>query len=379
VDIFLTSPIQTDSASRSSEPELDFRGQFPPHGFDSLPYNYSVPRQWPSDIHIDTSAEPAPSHNHSAPRQWPSDIHVDTSAEPAPSQYPVWLGYSATMEPSPAFANQVSGQYHTSYSQQHSPSHLSPVSASVLPPGYPTCSLGPLQPMTPPSTPYVNSSPGGSGGSPFSSSSVDLPQVSGPVDSKAKLYSHHEQVQFFKQVATAEAAGPGPFVQQRMYKPHTNSDRRRYVEDVDLEFPIMFWTEHPDQCGIPLDDALHSRVKRLVGRDETVFEGRGPSVSIRLEWPGYRQWSRQIPTKDFRSPPGPITRAKLAKNVAKCVSRFISEKQHCPLEEDADERWRVGNNTGHGQIKLDDLILVSLHHVSMGSWQPQLKLRRSLH
>jgi hypothetical protein len=242
-----------------------------------------------------------------------------------------------------------------------------------------------MQSVTPPLTPSYqsfsqpNSSPGGSECSPFSSESIDLPQVSGPLENKAKqLYTHHEQVQFFKHVAMSSAAGFGPFVQQRMYKPHTNSDRRRYVEDVDLEYPIMFWSDHPEECGIPLHDALHSMVKRLLHRDEMVFQGRGPSVSIRLEWPGYRQWSRQIPTKDFRSPPGPITRAKLAKNVAKCISRFINEKQNRPLEEEADEKWRVGNIAGPGQIKLEDLILVSLHHVSMGSWQPQLKLRRPL-
>ncbi|KAJ7224453.1 hypothetical protein GGX14DRAFT_548916 [Mycena pura] len=166
----------------------------------------------------------------------------------------------------------------------------------------------------------------------------------------------------------------GPFVPQLMYKPHTNSDRRRYVEEVDMEAPIHFWVENPSECGIPLADALHSRVRRLLKRDETVFEGRGPSVSIRLEWPGYRQWSRQIPTKDFRSPPGPITRAKLAKNVAKCVQRFIQERQGQPMEDEADPRWRVG--TGSNQIKLEDLILVSIHHVSMGSWQPHLRLRR---
>jgi len=31
----------------------------------------------------------------------------------------------------------------------------------------------------------------------------------------------------------------------------------------------------------------------------------------------------QIPTKDFRSPPCPITRSKLAKNIARTVERFI--------------------------------------------------------
>lgn len=39
----------------------------------------------------------------------------------------------------------------------------------------------------------------------------------------------------------------------------------------------------PEECGISLTDALHSRVKRLRDRDLPVFEGRGPSVSIRLE------------------------------------------------------------------------------------------------
>lgn len=68
-----------------------------------------------------------------------------------------------------------------------------------------------------------------------------------------------------------------------MYKPHTNSDRRRYVEEVDLEAPIYFWVNNPDECGIPLIDALQSRTRRLLHRDKTVFEGRGPSVSIRLE------------------------------------------------------------------------------------------------
>lgn len=68
-----------------------------------------------------------------------------------------------------------------------------------------------------------------------------------------------------------------------MYKPHTSSDRRRYVEEVTMDEPIVFNVEHPDEVGILLVDAMHMRVKRLVGRDETVFQGRGPSVSVRLE------------------------------------------------------------------------------------------------
>ena len=108
------------------------------------------------------------------------------------------------------------------------------------------------------------------------------------------------------------------------------------------------------------------------------------------QWPGYAPWSRQIPTRDFRSPPGPITRSKLAKNVAKTVQRFIevSPFSHCSdrsdlrpcrqdvktkaLEEDTDPKWKIGN----GSVTLDDLELVGLQHVSMGSWQIHLRLRR---
>ncbi|KAF8967699.1 hypothetical protein BDZ97DRAFT_1656169 [Flammula alnicola] len=170
--------------------------------------------------------------------------------------------------------------------------------------------------------------------------------------------------------------GAGPFLPQQMYKPHTTSDRKRYVEEVLLEGPLYFISEHPQQYGILLKDALHFRTKKLRDRDQVVFEGRGPSVSIRLEWPGYRQWSRQIPTKDFRSPPQPITLAKLAKNVAKCVQRFMLDRKNLPMEEDADPRWKIGD--GPDDIKLEDLILVSIHHVSLGSWQPHLRLVRPL-
>ena len=68
-----------------------------------------------------------------------------------------------------------------------------------------------------------------------------------------------------------------------MYKPHTTSDRKRYVEDVLLEAPIYFFVEHLAQCGISLHDALYSRVGNLVSREQIVFEGYGPSISIRLE------------------------------------------------------------------------------------------------
>lgn len=68
-----------------------------------------------------------------------------------------------------------------------------------------------------------------------------------------------------------------------MYQPHINSDRHRYVKEVALNEPIYFWMENPSECGISLSDALHSHASRLLNREQTVLEGRGPSISIWLE------------------------------------------------------------------------------------------------
>lgn len=98
------------------------------------------------------------------------------------------------------------------------------------------------------------------------------------------MYSHENQLFFFKQALSLPTAGlMGPFVPQQMYVPHTSSDRKRYVEEIGFDAPICFWMTGPEECGISLADALHSRVNRLQNRDYPVFRGRGPSVSIRLQ------------------------------------------------------------------------------------------------
>lgn len=84
-------------------------------------------------------------------------------------------------------------------------------------------------------------------------------------------------------LARAYPPARGIPVPQKMYKPHTQSDRRRYVEEVELEPPIMFCLQGPGECGIPLRDALSGKYIRLAGRDDPMFRERGPSVSIRLK------------------------------------------------------------------------------------------------
>ncbi|KAI0044756.1 hypothetical protein FA95DRAFT_1561869 [Auriscalpium vulgare] len=175
-------------------------------------------------------------------------------------------------------------------------------------------------------------------------------------------------------LAPLTAGRRGPMVPQTRYKPHASSDQRRYREEVALDESIHFFMQEPEEHGISLADALNDRFARLAGCDEPMFIDRGPSISVRINWPGYQPWSRQIPTRDFRNPPEPITRAKLAKNVAKSVQRFIQEHKNRAMEEEGEEEWMIGPQ----KIDLFDLVLIRLDHVSKGSWQAQLQLARPL-
>jgi hypothetical protein len=77
--------------------------------------------------------------------------------------------------------------------------------------------------------------------------------------------------------------GTTVYIPQSIYQPYTEADRVRYIEKADLKEPIIFKTTHPDQWGIPLDDALRAKMKNLLDKDDSMFENCGPSVSIRLQ------------------------------------------------------------------------------------------------
>ncbi|KZV72210.1 hypothetical protein PENSPDRAFT_576483 [Peniophora sp. CONT] len=160
-------------------------------------------------------------------------------------------------------------------------------------------------------------------------------------------------------------------IPQSKYRPHTAADRDRYVNKIQLLEPVLFNTTNPGIVGIALSDALAGKYQQLDGRDDRLFQQCGPSISIRINWAGcYPSWSRQIPTRDFKNPPGPVTRSKVAKNVARSVQRFIDEMNLKTLEEDSDIGWAVGR--ARNGIVLEDLALVRLEHVSKGSWQAHL-------
>jgi hypothetical protein len=71
-------------------------------------------------------------------------------------------------------------------------------------------------------------------------------------------------------------------IPQKRYKPHTTSERRRYIEEVQLEPSILFNSIDQDLVGITLEDAVSGKFGALDGRDDAMFVACGPSISVRL-------------------------------------------------------------------------------------------------
>lgn len=117
-------------------------------------------------------------------------------------------------------------------------------------------------------------------------------------------------------------------VPQKVYQPRGETERQKYVHTAILSSPIFFYAEKPSELGISLEEILEQNSRRLSDRDDLVFEGGGRSISLRIEWPGYLSWNCQLPTRDYRKTPGPITKARLAKNLATCIRKFVRVRLH---------------------------------------------------
>jgi len=121
------------------------------------------------------------------------------------------------------------------------------------------------------------------------------------------------------------------------------------------------------QCGMPLMSALRCVYSGLSGRDDPMFVGSRSSISIRLEWPDCPPWAQQMRTKDWRRKPSPITKAKLATEIAKKVNHFLKDMRRA-------HRGRQGDIFSPSHLDINRLVLVALEHVSIASWQPHFRL-----
>lgn len=127
-----------------------------------------------------------------------------------------------------------------------------------------------------------------------------------------------------------------------------------------------------DDCGISMSAALQGNFAGLEGRDDSVFVciDCGTSISLRIEWPGYPSWTRQMRTQDWQKHPQPIKKSKLAREVSRYLEKWINEAASQLFDDNEDPKWRVGANF----IRAEHVVLVALERVSKGSWQPHFRL-----
>ncbi|KIP09257.1 hypothetical protein PHLGIDRAFT_338563 [Phlebiopsis gigantea 11061_1 CR5-6] len=91
--------------------------------------------------------------------------------------------------------------------------------------------------------------------------------------------------------------------------------------------------------------------------------------SVRVHWPGYDVLTRQINVKDHARTPQPVSKHKLGQRVAKAIQNIMEE---LAVTQCKSPEWRVGPDA----IRPEDVVLLGLHNISQGSWQPSLGLKR---
>lgn len=160
-------------------------------------------------------------------------------------------------------------------------------------------------------------------------------------------------------------------VPQELWSPQNVVDYRQHVTQAELQMPIFFAQEH-GHLGLSLDDAINGRCQTLRdGRMQAPLGGKA-TTHMRIKWPGYCEFRRQIQIRDETVAQNPITFAMFAHHIGRSVDAFI--RSATPLldsSRDASvECWRF-EPRGVDPAKIR---VIGAIHVSAGSWMPILQL-----
>ncbi|KAH9164875.1 hypothetical protein EDB89DRAFT_1858896 [Lactarius sanguifluus] len=157
-------------------------------------------------------------------------------------------------------------------------------------------------------------------------------------------------------------ATQGTIVPQRRWTPLDEVDIRRHVEHANLQLPIYFVNSN-GSIGFPLPDILRGCDRDLRNAKSFATLGGRTTTHIRINWPGYRYWKRQVATRDETRERNPITLARFMRHVGTSVDKFLR----------VHPRWQIG---GHGGITQAEVKVIGAINVSAGSWMPIIQLTR---
>jgi len=127
--------------------------------------------------------------------------------------------------------------------------------------------------------------------------------------------------------------------------------------------PVFFEGEDR-RLGISLAASTDSRRHSLPDANHPTSLGQKSSTYIRIAWPGYKEFKRQVPTRQPKS---------FARQIGRTVDAFLQARELDPgCVDDRLELWRIGP----GAIQGGDIIIIGAVHVSTGSWMPIMQLNR---
>ncbi|KAH9051297.1 hypothetical protein EDB83DRAFT_1301143 [Lactarius deliciosus] len=163
----------------------------------------------------------------------------------------------------------------------------------------------------------------------------------------------------------------GTILPQRRWSPADEVDVRRHVEGANLQLPIYFVNTN-GSIGFPLPDILRGCDRDLHNANSFATLGGRSTTHIRINWPGYMYWKRQVATRDETRERNPITLARFMRHVGTSVNNFLREcTAHGHVA--TDPRWQIGE---HGGITQAEVKVIGAIHVSAGSWMPIIQLTR---
>jgi hypothetical protein len=160
----------------------------------------------------------------------------------------------------------------------------------------------------------------------------------------------------------------GTVVPQRRWAPADGGDIQRHVQSATLELPIFFVNRNGG-LGFQLTDILRGCDRDLRNANEFASLGGKTMTHIRINWPGYKYWKRQISARDETHARNSITMGRFMKRVGASVDKFCKECMSNGILV-PDPRWRIGA----GGITQQNVIVIGAINVSAGSWMPILQL-----
>ena len=145
----------------------------------------------------------------------------------------------------------------------------------------------------------------------------------------------------------------GTVVPQKMWSPYSAPDRRQHVEKAQLQKPVFFEGEDR-RVGISLVASTDSRFASLRDANHPAPLGHKSSTYIRIavsiavigvcsltkfvyveyQWPGYKEFRRQVSTRELSGVHNPINMARFARQIGRTVDAFLQVRLLMPLHKE---------------------------------------------